>query len=501
MAARLGGRYELGAVLGSGGMARVYAATDLVLGRQVAVKVLDPALARDPEFLARFGREARTAAMLPTHAGIVTIFDSGQDAGAAYLVMELVTGRTLAQTISSYGRFQTSVACRIALEVCQALVVAHGAGLVHRDIKPANIMLTNSDAVKVVDFGIARTQAADGLTRTGAVLGSPSYMAPEQITGAAVDARTDLYALGTVLYEMLTGAAPFVSEDSFAVLSRHLNEVPRPPSAINPEVPSEVDRIVAALLAKSPAQRPASAEQVAQMLAPAAGAPARDRTTVAMNPHEANRTRQMTPMVLPASAGGIGAGSGAGAGAVEPRRRRGLLAGYALIFAAVAAAVIYTMLPGSGNAPAATTGTTSSQSGSAQASAGATTPSASPSATDSATDTATDTSSPTSSPTDPASAVSALEQTISAEANSGDLDGNAQQDLENGVQNMQQTISDSNQNSDGTTQLSADARRRLKDEIANMRQLVSNDLQNGDASQNAATAIDNALNVLRQTLN
>ena len=482
MAARLGGRYELGAVLGSGGMARVYAATDLVLGRQVAVKVLDPALARDPEFLARFGREARTAAMLPTHTGIVTIFDSGQDGGAAYLVMELVTGRTLAQALSSYGRFQPAVSCRIALDVCRALAVAHGAGLVHRDIKPANIMLTNSDAVKVVDFGIARTQAGDGLTRTGAVLGSPSYMAPEQITGGAVDARTDLYALGAVLYEMLTGSPPFASEDSFAVLTRHLNEVPAPPSTINPEVPAEVDRIVGTLLAKSPAQRPGNAEQAAQMLAAFAGAPARDMATVALTPPAANRTRQFMPMTLPPSED---------AGEQAPKRR-GVLAGFAIIAAAVAAAVIYTMLPGSGAAPAASKSTTSAHTSAAQTSA--TSAATTPSATDSATDTAT----PTGSPTDAASAVAALEQTVNAEVASGDVDANAQQDLEDAIQNMQQTIGDGSQNSDGSGQLSDDARRHLKDEVANMRQLVSNDVQNGDASNAGATAIDNALDVVRQ---
>ena len=242
MAARLGGRYELGAVLGAGGMAQVYAATDLALGRQVAVKVLDPALARDPEYVARFAREARTAAMLPPHAGIVAIYDSGQDQNAVFLVMELVTGRTVAEHIAAYGPLAPGEACRISLETCHALAVAHGAGLIHRDVKPGNIMLTDTGAVKVVDFGIARAQAGDALTRTGAVIGSPAYMAPEQITGSAVDTRADLYALGVVLYEMLTGAPPFTGADNFAVLSRHLNEIPTPPSALRPGIPPNSTR-------------------------------------------------------------------------------------------------------------------------------------------------------------------------------------------------------------------------------------------------------------------
>ena len=263
MAARLGGRYELGAVLGAGGMARVYAATDLVLGRQVAVKVLDPALARDPQYVARFAREARTAAMLPPHSGIVAIYDSGQDQTAVYIVMELVTGHTLAHQIAAHGPLAPAAACRISLEACQALALAHSAGLIHRDVKSGNIMLTDTGAVKIVDFGIARAQAGDALTRTGAVIGSPAYMAPEQITGATVDARADLYALGVVLYEMLTGAPPFTGADNFAVLSRHLNEIPAPPSTLRPGLPAELDRAVAALLAKDPAARPATAEQAA----------------------------------------------------------------------------------------------------------------------------------------------------------------------------------------------------------------------------------------------
>jgi tRNA A-37 threonylcarbamoyl transferase component Bud32 len=253
----LDGRYQLRSLLGVGGMARVYLATDRVLQRQVAVKVLSPPDAQDPAVVERFRREARAAARL-SHPNVVAVFDSGSDAGQHYLVMEYVAGESLAELLARQGSLAPQRAVELAIQVCAALAAAHAKGLVHRDVKPANVLLDGDGRVKVTDFGIAKATAADTLTGSGVVLGTAAYLAPEQAQGGPVDARSDLYALGCVLYELLTGAPPFGSGPDgpqVAVAIRHVSEPPEPPSARNPQVGRGLDAVVLTALAKQPDQR------------------------------------------------------------------------------------------------------------------------------------------------------------------------------------------------------------------------------------------------------
>jgi hypothetical protein len=253
----LGGRYVLREVLGSGGMATVWRATDQVLGREVAVKVLGPQFAADAGFVARFEREARHAARL-NHPRLVTVFDCGIDNGTAFIVMELVAGRTLRQVLDDVRALRPGEAVSIAAAVCEALEVAHGAGLVHRDIKPANILVSAGE-VKVLDFGIARADGVAGGTQTLAVLGTAAYLSPEQASGRPAGPQSDLYSLGCVLFEMLAGSPPFAGDSAVGLAYRHVHDDPGPPSARRPGVPARLDWITAQLLAKDPAGRPASA--------------------------------------------------------------------------------------------------------------------------------------------------------------------------------------------------------------------------------------------------
>ncbi|MFD4658497.1 protein kinase [Kitasatospora sp. NPDC058444] len=254
----LNGRYELVGMLGVGGMATVWRGVDRVLGRQVAVKVLNGGLADDPRFAERFSREAQHAAML-VHPRIVMVFDSGVDQGTPFIVMELVSGRSLAALLAEQQSLPVERAVGIAAAVCEALSVAHAAGLVHRDIKPGNIMITDDGGVKVVDFGIARAGSSSNLTQTASVLGTAAYLSPEQATASALDGRTDLYAVGCVLTEMLTGATPFTAETPVAIAFKHVSEQPLPPSVRRPGLPPALDAAVLRLLAKNPADRPADA--------------------------------------------------------------------------------------------------------------------------------------------------------------------------------------------------------------------------------------------------
>jgi serine/threonine protein kinase len=253
----LAGRYVLREVLGTGGMATVWRARDEVLSRDVAVKVLNQQFAADPGFAARFEREARHAAGL-SHPRLVTVFDCGVDGSTPFIVMELVAGRTLRQVLDRAGPLRPGEAVRIAAAVCEALEVAHAAGLVHRDIKPANIVLAGSD-VKVLDFGIARVDGGTGVTGTAVLLGTAAYLSPEQASGRSAGPQADLYALGCVLFEMLTGAPPFSAESPVGLAYRHVHDDPGPPSALRPDLPARLDHITGRLLAKHPADRPASA--------------------------------------------------------------------------------------------------------------------------------------------------------------------------------------------------------------------------------------------------
>jgi serine/threonine-protein kinase len=253
----LGGRYTLIAVLGTGGMAMVWRARDEMLGREVAVKVLSPQYAVDPEFLARFEREARHAAAV-SHPRLVTVFDCGVERGTPFIVMELVAGRTLRQVMDETGALPPGQAVTVAAAVCEGLEAAHAAGLVHRDITPANIVL-NGGEVKILDFGIARADGTRAATATGAVLGTAAYLSPEQAAGQQAGPQSDLYSLGCVLFEMLAGRPPFTADSAVGLAYRQVHDDPGPPSAWRPGLPPRLDHITALLLAKDPAARPPSA--------------------------------------------------------------------------------------------------------------------------------------------------------------------------------------------------------------------------------------------------
>ncbi len=258
----LGGRYRLEGTIGAGGMAEVHRGTDTVLGRPVAIKVLAPQFARDAAFVERFRREARAAARL-NHPNVVNVYDTGSDDGTHYIVMEYVDGRTLADRLASGGALPTAAALELAGAVCRALSAAHRQGIVHRDIKPGNVMVTPEGQVKVMDFGIARlADGAETVAQTAAVLGTASYLSPEQARGEPVDERSDIYSLGVVLYEMLTGRPPFTGDSAVAVAYKHVQEAPEPPSRWNPDIPPALDAVVLRCLAKDPANRYPSAEQL-----------------------------------------------------------------------------------------------------------------------------------------------------------------------------------------------------------------------------------------------
>ncbi|MCZ4094836.1 Stk1 family PASTA domain-containing Ser/Thr kinase [Streptomyces sp. So13.3] len=264
---RLGGRYELGSVLGRGGMAEVYLAHDTRLGRSVAVKTLRVDLARDPSFQARFRREAQSAASL-NHPSIVAVYDTGEDyvdgISIPYIVMEYVDGSTLRELLHSGRKLLPERSLEMTVGILQALEYSHRAGIVHRDIKPANVMLTRNGQVKVMDFGIARAMGDSGMTmtQTSAVIGTAQYLSPEQAKGEQVDARSDLYSAGCLLYELLTVRPPFVGDSPVAVAYQHVREDPQPPSVWDPEITPEMDAIVLKALAKDPDYRYQSADEM-----------------------------------------------------------------------------------------------------------------------------------------------------------------------------------------------------------------------------------------------
>jgi serine/threonine protein kinase len=287
----LSNRYRIEDLLGVGGMARVFRGTDLVLGRTVAIKVLADHLARDPRSVERFRREAQAAAGL-SHPGIVSVYDTGSDGDDHYIVMEHISGRTLADLEAEVGRFPPERAAEIAEAVASALAHAHGKGIVHRDIKPGNIMITPSGEVKVMDFGIARALGGQSFTQTATVLGTATYFSPEQAMGERVDARSDLYALGVVLYEMLAGRAPFAGDSPVSVAYQHVREQPEPPSRWNPDVDSELESIVLKSMAKDREVRYQSAEEMQRELRRLRGRVASAGAAVA----SADRTIEQAPV-------------------------------------------------------------------------------------------------------------------------------------------------------------------------------------------------------------
>ncbi|MGQ4416537.1 Stk1 family PASTA domain-containing Ser/Thr kinase [Streptomyces sp. SAS_269] len=264
---RLGGRYELGQVLGRGGMAEVYLAHDTRLGRTVAVKTLRADLARDPSFQARFRREAQSAASL-NHPAIVAVYDTGEDyidgVSIPYIVMEYVDGSTLRELLHSGRKLLPERSMEMTIGILQGLEYAHRSGIVHRDIKPANVMLTRNGQVKVMDFGIARAMGDSGMTmtQTAAVIGTAQYLSPEQAKGEQVDARSDLYSTGCLLYELLTVRPPFVGDSPVAVAYQHVREEPQAPSVFDPEITPEMDAIVLKALVKDPNYRYQSADEM-----------------------------------------------------------------------------------------------------------------------------------------------------------------------------------------------------------------------------------------------
>jgi len=261
----LGGRYRLLELLGQGGMATIYRANDAQLGRDVAVKLLRPQYGRDPDFLARFRDEARSVAQL-SHPNIVAVFDYGEDTSGPYIVMELVEGEDLASIVRDTGPLPPRQAARIAAEIARALHAAHGRGIVHRDVKPSNVLVSRDGRVKVADFGIARALAESQLTLPGTTLGSVHYFSPEQARGEPATAASDVYALGIVLFECLTGQRPFSGDGAAAVAMARLQGPPPRPSDVRSSVPPALDAIVARAMAPDPAARFASAASMASAL-------------------------------------------------------------------------------------------------------------------------------------------------------------------------------------------------------------------------------------------
>ncbi|WP_328874661.1 PASTA domain-containing protein [Streptomyces sp. NBC_00287] len=274
--ALLGGRYELRRLLGSGGMAEVHLAHDLRLDRGVAVKTLRTDLAHEPGLQERFRREAQSTATL-NHPAIAAVYDTGEHlaygAQLPYLVMEYVDGTTLREALHSGPPLTVDRALEVTAGVLRALDHSHRHGIVHRDIKPANVMLTAAGQVKVMDFGISRDARDVGMTQTSVVIGTAQYLSPEQALGRDVDARSDLYSVGCLLYELLTFRTPFTGETPMAVMYQHIQEVPRPPSLFNPEVVPQVDGIVLRALEKDPAYRCASAGHMLADIEAYLGAP------------------------------------------------------------------------------------------------------------------------------------------------------------------------------------------------------------------------------------
>jgi serine/threonine-protein kinase len=345
----LNDRYEIRSRIGRGGMADVFLAHDRLLDRPVAVKVLFPEYATDPSFVERFRREAQAAANL-NHPNIVGVYDWGRQGSTYFIVMEYVDGKSLADILRTRGRLSAMQSAEIASEVAAALGFAHTNGMIHRDIKPANILVATNGTVKVADFGIARavnTATQENLTQAGAVMGTATYFSPEQAQGLAIDARSDLYSLGVVMYETVAGRPPFTGDNPVTIAYRQVHEAPLPLQQVAPDVPAGYETITNHLLAKNPAQRYASADDVRLDLrrfrdggTVQAAAPTTVSATVtgpAAAVPVAAATTAMAATPLPTTAQPTGAyGYGYGNGYEEPPRSRGwLVAGILLLLAAL----------------------------------------------------------------------------------------------------------------------------------------------------------------------
>ena len=355
------GRYEVVATLGQGAMGTVYKAVDPLIERTVAIKTINLNLSKEEraEFEERFYREAKSAGRL-NHSNIVTIYDVGETDDIAYIAMEYLDGESLREMLDSGVVLPVDMIGKIAARIAGALSYAHENHVVHRDIKPANIMITPGRDVKIMDFGIAQIPTGSR-TQLGTVLGSPKYMAPEQVAGQATDGRTDIFALGVVLYEMLTGTTPFNGDNLSAIMYKVLNEDPVPPSTVNPRVPPFFDRIVSRALAKRPQDRYQTAGEFARDLRIRDGVPAEAERLLAVdgtpaNPGQAGRTQagphEATVFLPPDKARSViaaaSAASGPGTGD-KPGLRDGLqrrapaLLAFSLL--AVAAFAVYVLGP------------------------------------------------------------------------------------------------------------------------------------------------------------
>ncbi len=330
----LGGRYHLGRILGTGGMAEVFLAEDTRLHRTVAVKVLRSDLARDANFQERFRREAHSAASL-NHPSIVAVYDTGEEQQTTitgsevtipYIVMEYVEGRTLREYIDPEHPMDVIQAGEIMAALLSALEYSHRAGIVHRDIKPGNIMINSAGAVKVMDFGIARAvaDATSAMTATQAVMGTAQYLSPEQARGQLVDARSDIYSAACVMFEMLTGRPPFTGDTPVSIAYQHVREDPQPPSAYNPAVTPALDAVILTGLAKDREQRYPSAVAFSRDIAAVVAGRAPALVAGALPGHDdPEATTVLSPLddateALPATAGALGAGA-AGAAAMRPQ--------------------------------------------------------------------------------------------------------------------------------------------------------------------------------------
>ncbi|HET9674383.1 MAG TPA: serine/threonine-protein kinase [Gaiellaceae bacterium] len=288
----IGGRYELEELVGSGGMSSVYRAHDRMLERKVALKILHSRLGEDDEYIERFRREARAVAQL-AHPNIVTVIDRGDDEGRQFIVFEYIDGKTLKEVVDAGGPLPVDEVLRLGGGIASGLAFAHGRGIVHRDVKPQNVLLNGDGRAKVTDFGIARSLDVErGVTETGTVLGTSNYIAPEQASGQQVDDRSDVYSLGVVLYELLTGEVPFPGESFVAVAMKHIHEPPPSVLARRPDAPPRLAGLVDAMLEKDHTLRPSMDEVVAELEAMQHGAVGGDDTMVLRRPLPRTRRRR-----------------------------------------------------------------------------------------------------------------------------------------------------------------------------------------------------------------
>ena len=328
----IAGRYELEELVGSGGMSSVYRAHDRLLERRVALKILHEQFTRDADYVERFRREARSVAQL-AHPNIVTVIDRGQQDGRQFIVFEYVDGENLKQLVEREGPLRVDEAIDLALQVANALAFAHEQGLVHRDVKPQNVLLDGDGRAKVTDFGIARSLDVEGLTMTGTVMGSSNYIAPEQARGQPVDEQTDVYSLGCVLYELLTGEVPYSGDNFVAVAMKHINEPVPDVRALRPDVPPRLAAAIEQAIAKRPEDRPTMTELEAELRA-CHGAP------------KGAWTEEPATMIVPAAAAARAARSPGGRS-----RSRVWLAALALVaLAVIAGALAATSFLGGGTA-------------------------------------------------------------------------------------------------------------------------------------------------------